>query len=133
MKVFEVKPDDDGFPYGYYIDAVHRWGLPGVRCPACGFTGGAVGVSYADLSQPVGVEPEPYEAHSPVAPSRVRELARPLRTLLAEDLPIPAGREFGPLCGKAESPPIIVASEQFVHATNDLRLTDIKFTELEVR
>ncbi len=44
-----------------------------------------------------------------------------------------AGTEFGPLCGEAESPPIIVASEQFVHATNDLRLTDIKFTELEVR
>ena len=32
-----------------------------------------------------------------------------------------------------ESPPFIVASEQFVHATRELGLTDIRFEELEVR
>lgn len=101
MKFFEVQPDDEGFRHNYYIDAAHKYDLPGAKCPSCGFIGGALGVCYPDLSVPVGVDPSPYESGWPVAPIRVRELAKPLERIMPEKLPFPPGTEFGQLSGKA--------------------------------
>jgi len=87
--------------YGGYIDASHRWGLPGARCLACGATWSDVGHEYpcVDLSQlPERGEfekprPEPFPEFA-----RLRELVRPLAPAKAE---LPPGTDFGPLEGTA--------------------------------
>jgi uncharacterized double-CXXCG motif protein len=87
--------------YGGYIDASHRWGLPGARCLACGATWSDVGHEYpcvdlsqlperGDLEKP---RPEPFPEFA-----RLRELVRPLAPANAE---LPPGTDFGPLEGSA--------------------------------
>lgn len=87
--------------YGGYVDATHRWGLPGSSCHACGITWSSTGHDYpcVDLSQlPERAEfekprPEPFTEFS-----RLRELVRPLAPPNAE---LPPGTGFGPLTGRA--------------------------------
>ncbi|MCP3141329.1 SitI6 family double-CXXCG motif immunity protein [Pyxidicoccus xibeiensis] len=87
--------------YGGYIEASHRWGLPGARCHACGATWSDVGHEYpcVDLSQ----LPERGEFKIPRPESftefaRLRELVRPLAPPNAE---LPPGTDFGLLEGTA--------------------------------
>ncbi len=101
MRLFHAQPDDDTFQGRYLIDAAHKWGLPGVACPRCGFTGGAVGLAYPNLALPTGLDPRPYENGWPVSPERIRELAKPIEALAPPPLPFAAGTEFGQLCGLA--------------------------------
>ncbi|MFP2928987.1 double-CXXCG motif protein [Pyxidicoccus sp. 3LG] len=87
--------------YGGYIDASHRWALPGARCHTCGVTWSGVGHEYpcVDLSRlPEHREfekarPEPFTEFA-----RLRELVRPLTPPNAE---LPPGTSFGPLEGTA--------------------------------
>src|SRR5437016_6119391 len=82
MKLFEIGPDDDGWPHDYRFDAVHRWGLPGIECPVCKNTWGGVGPSYPKLNLPTHLDSKPYEDVSPVTPERFEALKKPLRELL---------------------------------------------------
>lgn len=83
------------------LQAKHRWGLPGLHCPACGATwaGSASafpGVDLTPLPERAAFEtarPEPLEEFV-----RLRELVRPLVPVNAQLLP---GAEFGPLEGTA--------------------------------
>ncbi|NMO14791.1 hypothetical protein HPC49_17310 [Pyxidicoccus fallax] len=87
--------------YGGYVDATHRWGLPGASCHTCGVTWSSTGHDYpcVDLSQlPERAEfetprPEPFTEFS-----RLRELVRPLAPPNVE---LPPGTGFGPLTGRA--------------------------------
>ncbi|MFP2924281.1 double-CXXCG motif protein [Pyxidicoccus sp. 3LG] len=87
--------------YGGYINASHKWGLPGASCHTCGVTWAASGHTYpcVDLSQlPEQAEflkarPEPFPEFA-----RLRELVRPLASPNAA---LPPGTLFGPLVGTA--------------------------------
>ncbi len=101
MKLFEVLPDDDGFGGNYLINAAHKWSIPGVACPVCGFKGSVVGIAYPDFCLSPDIDKEPYENGWPVTPERIRELTVPFGALTSRGLPVLAGTEFGPLSGKA--------------------------------
>jgi len=97
MKIFELNPDEDNWRHAYGFEARHRWGLPGLKCPACGKTGGEVGIEYPLLELPPGLDPEPYRSGWPVKLERFRELMLPLRPLVGASLPLAPGTDFGPL------------------------------------
>ena len=101
MKLFEVLPDDDGYDGNYLIDATHKWSIPGVSCPVCGFIGSVPGIAYPRFRLPSGIDSKPYEVAWPVAPARIRELCEPFQALVSKGFPVPSGTEFGPLNGKA--------------------------------
>lgn len=83
------------------FDGTHPWGLPGVRCHACGVTWSDVGHDYpcVDLSglperrEFEKARPEPFAEFA-----RLRELVRHLVPANAE---LPPGTSFGPLKGRA--------------------------------
>ncbi len=83
------------------ISAASKWGLPGVKCPACGNTWADSAVAYpcVDLSRhPHRAEfetprPEPIEEFE-----RLRELVRPFAPA---GVPLDAGTRLGPLVGSA--------------------------------
>lgn len=101
MKAYEIKPDEDGWPGAFGIEASHRWGLPGISCSQCGFVGGWVGLEFPALSLPAGLEPGPYLEAWPVTPERLAELRVPLVRAWGENVPLQPGLKFGPLVGKA--------------------------------
>ncbi|GEL69331.1 double-CXXCG motif protein [Myxococcus virescens] len=86
---------------GGYIDAWHKWSLPGVHCPTCSATWSDVGHAYpcVDMSHLPEralferARPEPFSEFA-----RLRELVRPLAPPHAT---LPPGTGFGPLTGKA--------------------------------
>jgi len=87
--------------YSGSLNASHKWGLPGLHCPACGATWAGSSSTYpsvdlssfaarAEFERP---RPEPFEEFV-----RLRELVRPLVPPGAQLLP---GATFGPLEGTA--------------------------------
>jgi uncharacterized double-CXXCG motif protein len=102
MRYFSIE-EDKSLSYTGFVNAAHKWGLPGVKtCPACKATWADISLVYpsvdltpvttlADFAEP-GAEPiEEYE--------RRRELVRPLLPLGAVVEP---GSCFGPLVGNAQ-------------------------------
>jgi uncharacterized double-CXXCG motif protein len=93
--------EDKAAAYQGDVSAASKWGLPGVKCPACGTTWASAATAYpcVDLSQHphraefVVPRPEPLEEFE-----RLRELIMPL---VPAGVPIPAGTRFGPLVGSA--------------------------------
>ncbi|HZI11549.1 MAG TPA: double-CXXCG motif protein [Myxococcus sp.] len=88
-------------PYTASIDAAHRWGLPGVKCHACGATWGGAGHQYpgVDLSQLP--ESARFESHWPVSVAELEQLRELVRPLLSPNATLPPGTDFGPLTGRA--------------------------------
>lgn len=95
------------------VNAVHRWGLPGLRnCVSCGQTWSCAGIEMpsVDLS-PVGedlrdrdslkVEKKNLWPVSNVEIDRLMELVRPF---VPKDLELEPGASFGPLLGYATGP-----------------------------
>jgi uncharacterized double-CXXCG motif protein len=101
-RIFWLRPDKaTAAKYNGGFDGAHRWGLPGVRCHACGATWSGSGHEYpcVDLSQLPErrdfekARPEPFPEFA-----RLRELVRPLAP---PDATLPPGTGFGPLVGRA--------------------------------
>jgi uncharacterized double-CXXCG motif protein len=101
MHYFIVE-EDRASGYTGRVDAVHKWGLPGLlNCPACKATWGGGSKDYpsVDLTSVTSLadfekaRPEPIEEYE-----RMCELVRPLLPLRAVLEP---GSEFGPLKGNA--------------------------------
>jgi uncharacterized double-CXXCG motif protein len=100
MKFYWLRPEELSRREGD-INAAHKWGLPGVRCPTCGATwsDGSDAYPSVDLtSLPERKEfetprPEPFPEFA-----RLRELVRPLAPAGA---PLGPGTKFGPLVGTA--------------------------------
>ena len=99
MKAYEIKPDDDNWPHNYCINASHKWGLPGVECSNCGFTGGWVGSQYPALSLPKEISPEPYLDRFPVSPEMQKKLQAALLKRWKSGIQLHPGTDFGPLVG----------------------------------
>lgn len=98
MNLFELVPDES---YDVEIEAEHRWGLPGVKCDACGATWSNVGVAYpaADLSRLPNSER--YTNAWPVAWNEFVEIRNAVVPLLPPNAIAPPGTELGPLVGSA--------------------------------
>ncbi|PTL85070.1 double-CXXCG motif protein [Vitiosangium sp. GDMCC 1.1324] len=102
MRYFEIEGDRSA-GYTGFIDAAHKWGLPGLlNCPACKTTwsGGAKVYPAVDLTPVAALadfeeaRPEPIEEYE-----RMCELVRPL---LPPGAVLEPGAGFGPLVGKAQ-------------------------------
>jgi uncharacterized double-CXXCG motif protein len=100
MRLFALRPDDQ-YPHNYYINAAHRWGLPGVECDVCGWVGATASTQYPHINLPIGLDAKPYQTHWPVRPEQLHKLIAPIRALLPPEFRVGAGTQFGPLVGKA--------------------------------
>ncbi|WP_375757759.1 double-CXXCG motif protein [Corallococcus exercitus] len=100
MKFFRLRAAE-GPRFTGFLDAGHRWGLPGGLCPVCKASPGGLGEAYpsvdlsgwahrGELTEP---RQEPLEEYE-----RLRELLRPQ---VPFEAPLRPGAEFGPLTGKA--------------------------------
>ncbi|KFA93351.1 double-CXXCG motif protein [Archangium violaceum] len=101
MNYFRIR-EDRSTGYTGSVDAVHRWGLPGVRCPVCqdAWSGGADAYPSVDLTPIISLadfetpRAEPIEEYE-----RLCELVRPL---LPPGARLEPGAGFGPFEGKAQ-------------------------------
>jgi uncharacterized double-CXXCG motif protein len=101
MQYFTIE-EDRSAGYTGFVDAVHKWGLPGVRdCPGCkdtwagGFAYPSVDLSpVASLADFETARTEPIEEYE-----RLRELVRPL---LPPGTLLEPGTTFGPAVGTAK-------------------------------
>ncbi len=101
MNYFRMK-EDRAAGYTGFVDAAHRWGLPGIYCPVCKSTwsGGAKVYPSVDLTPVLALadfeeaRTEPIEEYE-----RQSELVRPL---LPPGAQLEPGAAFGPLVGKAQ-------------------------------
>jgi len=102
MRYFIIE-EDKSLGYTGFVNAGHKWGLPGVdTCPACKATWATTSKAYpsvdltpvtplADFAEPRAEPLEEYE--------RLRELVRPL---LPPGAVVTPGSSFGPLVGNAQ-------------------------------
>jgi uncharacterized double-CXXCG motif protein len=100
MKVFRIKEDVSRKKAGY-IDAVHKWGLPGVDCPSCNSIWSTVGLEYPTIDLTDFADEEIYRQ-----PRLVKlEVFLDLRKKIADAFPklplLNPGAEFGSSVGKA--------------------------------
>ncbi len=89
--------------YTGYLNAGHRWGLPGVKekCPECGASGGVAGLHYPCVDVSGLPEAAKFFEAWPVSLAefdRLRELVRPLAP---KGTPLEPGTAFGPMEGSA--------------------------------
>lgn len=98
MRLFELVPDDT---YDTYIEAGHRWNLPGVKCATCGATWGNVGVAYPAVDLSVLSNANEYREPWPVAWPEFEKLRSAVVPLLPSGAPAPPGTGLGPLVGRA--------------------------------
>ncbi len=102
MRYFIIE-EDKSLGYTGFVNAGHKWGLPGVdTCPACKATWAATSKAYPSvdltpvtaLADFVEARAEPIEEYE-----RLRELVLPL---LPPGAVVKPGSSFGPLVGKAQ-------------------------------
>ncbi|MCP3097494.1 double-CXXCG motif protein [Myxococcus sp. K15C18031901] len=104
MRRFFWVDEDDAVVarYGGWVEAAHRWGLPGLKgCPTCLLTWSSTGHDYPGIDLSLIPEHHEFERARPEPfPefSRLRELVRPLAPPNAW---LPPGTGFGPLEGKS--------------------------------
>ncbi|WP_309896038.1 double-CXXCG motif protein [Archangium sp.] len=117
MRYFRIR-EDKALGYTGFVDAAHKWGLPGVdTCPACKATWAGAGTNYpsVDLTPVTALadfteaRAEPLEEYE-----RLRDLVRPF---LPPGAVVEPGSCFGPLVGKAQG-----RFGQFVSNYSDLLL-----------
>ena len=97
MRLFEIRPDDSS---DYVVEANHRWGLPGVKCDACGATWSNVGVAYPAVDLSALPNANRYTNFRPVPWNEFEQLRAPILELLPKGAIAPPGTEFGPLVGR---------------------------------
>ncbi len=99
MKFYGIT-GDQAPRYTGYLNAGHKWGLPGVEtCPTCGVGGGFGGLHYPCVDLSALPEREKFHEAQPVSYEefiRLRELVRPLAPAWAA---LKSGASFGPVEG----------------------------------
>lgn len=101
VKVFEVE-EDTAAGYTGSIDAIHRWGLPGVQpCLTCRAGGGSPALAYpcVDLSSLSASEQQALSDPRPVPREAVMKLVERVRPLAPAWARLEPGAQFGPLTG----------------------------------
>src|SRR5581483_3180819 len=100
MHLYTVQPDPAARQFRNSVEAVHKWGLPGIICPVCGATWALSGVAYPSVDVGSLADPSPYTSYSPVPLDRFLELRREVFPLVPDGRAPPPGTQFGPLVGK---------------------------------
>jgi uncharacterized double-CXXCG motif protein len=100
MKMFEIREDQFRKKAGY-IDAGHKWGLPGVICPVCKSTWATISLEYPGVDLTDFADKKLYRK---ARPEPLSEFLR-LRQKIADAFPqlpvLEPGANFGPSVGKA--------------------------------
>ena len=100
--LFEIIPDDDVWGNQYYINASHKWGLPGVICPLCGETWISVGLNYPSVDLTGLPNEKRYREFNAVALEKLEELITAIKPLLPQSAILRPGADLGPLVGTAQ-------------------------------
>jgi uncharacterized double-CXXCG motif protein len=101
MRYFIIQ-EDKSLGYTGFVNAGHKWGLPGVICPACKSTWAGTGTDYpsVDLTPVAALASFERPGAKPIEEyERMRELVRPL---LPPGAVVEPGSSFGPLVGNAQ-------------------------------
>lgn len=100
MRIFEIREDQFRKKVGY-IDAIHKWDLPGVVCSVCNSTWSTVGLEYPTVDLTNFADEELYRRSRSVR----LDVFLDLRKKIADAFPglpvLKPGTEFGPSVGKA--------------------------------
>lgn len=101
MRFYEVIEDGAPRYTGDLSNAAHKWGLPGLRCPACKAVGGWTGLQYpcVDLSSLPPKEFGKLSDSWPVSFEEIERLRELVRPLAPEGALLKPGTRFGPLTG----------------------------------
>lgn len=100
MRFFEIKEDLNLKKAGY-IDAGHKWGLPGVICPVCKNTWSTVGLEYPTVELTNVVDEELYREPRAEPLNVYEKLKQKIQDAFPRLSLLEPGAEFGPLVGKA--------------------------------
>jgi uncharacterized double-CXXCG motif protein len=100
MKIFRIQEDKDRKSSGF-IDAAHKWGLPGVSCPVCGQIWAGTGFEYPTID--LSFLPEKHLFEEPRVVS-LRELEK-MKEILEKAFPrlrkIGPGTLLGQMVGRS--------------------------------
>jgi uncharacterized double-CXXCG motif protein len=104
VKIFELLYDKDawGVHYNFDIVASHKWGLPGVTCPLCRQSWGAVGFAYPSVDLSQLSDDRPYRKFNNVPLEVYENLKSAITHLVPKGSILEPGTDFGPLIGTAK-------------------------------
>jgi uncharacterized double-CXXCG motif protein len=100
MKIFEIREDGSRKKVPY-IDAAHKWGLPGVRCPICNSWWSTVGLEYPSVDLTNFPEEKLYREARSESLSEFLKLKQKIANAFPQLTMLKPGAEFGPSVGKA--------------------------------
>jgi uncharacterized double-CXXCG motif protein len=101
VKFYEAA-EDTSLGYTGHLDAVHRWGLPGVQpCPTCRAGGGSPSLAYpcVDLSSLPGNELKKLSNPWPVPREEISRMVGLIQPLTPSWAVLKPGAQFGPRTG----------------------------------
>jgi uncharacterized double-CXXCG motif protein len=103
LQIYDLNPDDSLWHQGirYEIDAVHKWGLPGLKCPVCGATWATTGIEYPAVDLSSLPDEEVFRDGWPVPLAEFQRRQEEVRALAPPDAMLPPGADFGPSVGRA--------------------------------
>ncbi len=102
MRYFSIK-EDRSAGYTGFVEAVPKWGLPGIRnCPTCKATWGGGGVSYPSVDLTPVLSLADFETARPETIEEYERMCELVRPLLPPGALLSPGYEFGPQFGKAQ-------------------------------
>jgi uncharacterized double-CXXCG motif protein len=104
MRLYETYPQPSQNQEVGYIEARHKWGLPGVICDACKETWGIVGVAYPTIDLTHNDNRKDFILPPPIPFDKFPKIVSLISHLNPNGLPLPPGTQLGPLVGKACGP-----------------------------
>lgn len=101
MQFFRVQ-EDRASGYSGVVDAAHRWGLPGIICPACNATWSDDSCAYPSVDLTPVTALADFETPRPEPAAEYERLCGLVRPLLPPGAVLKPGAAFGPLEGTAQ-------------------------------
>ncbi len=101
-RLFEVIPDDDEWGGRYYINASHKWGLPGISCRVCGQTWTSVGLAYPSVDLSQLTDEKLFRVPRPVSVEHMERLKRLVSDSVPQGAILEPGTGFGHLIGSVQ-------------------------------
>lgn len=100
MKIYEIREDQYRKKAGY-IEAIHKWGLPGVICPVCKSTWSTIGLEYPTVDLNGFADETLYRKARTEPLDEFLKLRQKIKNAFPKLTVLNPGTEFGALKGKA--------------------------------